>query len=122
MILAALFLLATPAQPPADLQIMISPAFERFAGLADAMCPSQKLRFLTPGDLDDLEESFEAQLSPTDRHRLAAADKGTRGCANQYGGLSCPAQHTLDAMARLDMLSAFTRSACSMSRARATGG
>ena len=92
-------------------QLMISPAYQAFARKADVMCPSQKLRYLHPADLGDMEERFQMALPSRDRRRLAAVDKGFKHCPP--AGMSCPAQHTLGTIAKLGMLDRFTRSACS---------
>lgn len=114
MLLLAALLLSEPARGESrlDFQLMTSAAFERFATRADRTCRSRRLRYLTPADLELEQESFEHALSPVARRRLAAHDKGFKGCGNTDGGLSCPAQHTLDAMIALKLLDRFTRFAC----------
>jgi hypothetical protein len=107
-----LLVLALASAAPPSLQVMNTPAFERFAQVSDRTCPGRDLRFLTPADLSYKQERFEQRLSRATRKRLAQADRHWKGCSNQAGGLSCPAQNTLAALTKLGLLRRFTRFAC----------
>jgi hypothetical protein len=113
MIMLAFLMASVPVAGDGRLsyQLMISPAYNAFARDADLTCPYRKLRYLHPADLGEMEEVFLMALPSRDRRRLAAIDKGFKGCPP--AGMSCPAQHTLGAIVQLGMLGAFTRSACS---------
>lgn len=109
--LVALLLVAAPNDGRLDFQLMTSGAYETFAKRADAICPSRKLRYLHPADLSGIEESFTANLSPSERRRIKIADPEFKSCPP--AGLSCPSQHTLRAIIDAGMLDKFTRAACS---------
>jgi hypothetical protein len=113
MIMLAFLMVSAPVADDRRLsfQLMISPAYQAFARKADRICPSQKMRYLHPGDLGGMEERFLMALPSRDRRRLAALDKGFKDCPP--AGMSCPAQHTLGAIAKSGMLDNFTRYACS---------
>ena len=113
MILVALSLAAASANRPSDLQIMIGPAFQQFARMSERICPARRLRFITPADLDYKEEGFVGRLPRDVRGQVDAANDHGRSCANPNAGLSCPAQHMLDALSKAHQLGAFTRFACS---------
>jgi hypothetical protein len=107
MILPFLALAAATIAPG---QIMAGSAFERFAWQADRSCPARHLRTTTPGDLSWQQESFEGQLNAAARERLAQAGGRQQPCTGN--GLACPTSRSLDAMARMRMLPAFVRYAC----------
>ena len=113
MIVIALLLLSSagnPTLPRADFQEMTGPAFQRFGQIADKICPSRRLRNLYPSNLYDLADTFEKQLSPRRRERVASFDRACAGCPEM--GASCPAQNKLDAIAKVNLLRAFTHFAC----------
>jgi len=103
-----LLLLAEPSR--VDFQLMTSPAYQAFAVKAEASCPSRKLRYLHPADLDGIEEGFASTLTVRARRQVAAFNKGTKGCAP--AGASCPAQHELAAIQKAGLLDAFVTFAC----------
>ena len=103
-----LLLLAGPSR--LDFQLMTSPAYQSFAAKAEASCPSRKLRYLHPADLDDIEENFASSLTVRARRQVAAFNSETRGCPP--AGASCPAQHELAAIERAGLLDAFVTFAC----------
>ncbi|CAN5351482.1 hypothetical protein BH10PSE14_BH10PSE14_15490 [soil metagenome] len=113
MIMLAFLMASVPVASDRRLsfQLMVSPAYQAFARKADLQCLSQKLRYLHPGELGQMEEGFGLTLSTRDRRRLAAVDEGFKDCPP--AGMSCPAQHRLGAIAKLGMLDTFTRYACS---------
>ena len=93
------------------LQVFASPTFERFAAATDAACPVRGLRYVTPGDLDLIEEDFIAAQRRRVRHRISAVDAGPARCAGR-DGLSCPTMATLDAFAATGTLDRFAVFAC----------
>lgn len=93
-----------------DFQLMISPAFQAFAQKGDALCPSRKLRYLHPADLDLDEETFLTALPRPQQRRIGRDSAQFRGCPP--AGLSCPAQRTLKAIIKNGELDSFVRSAC----------
>ncbi len=110
MLLVALLLSAAPVDPD---QTLIGASFEAFARAGEARCPARHLRTISPADLDWEQDVFEERLSASARARLSAARKHDRTCANPDGGLSCPDEQRLDAMARTHLINAFAASACS---------
>ncbi|MGZ2413087.1 hypothetical protein ACUXST_002529 [Sphingomonas sp. F9_3S_D5_B_2] len=107
-----LLLLSAADNPPrAHFQEMTGTTFQRFALIADKVCLSRNLRDLDPSGLVELEEEFEIRLSPQSRKRLTSLDKRWEGCP--IAGASCPGQHTLQALEKLNLLGPFTMFACS---------
>lgn len=93
-----------------DFQFMISPAYEAFAQKGDALCKARKLRYLHPANLEDMEENYLTSLDRHDRHRIKSFNTGFKGCPQM--GASCPAQHTLAAIEKSDLLDGFVQFAC----------
>ena len=104
--------LAVAAAIPHPGQILAGSAFERFASYTDRACASRRLRWITPGDLDWEQETFEDQLRSYEKLRLASANREGVRCSQSKGGLACPTTATLDAMRRTGMLPAFSHFAC----------
>lgn len=109
MLFLVLALAAEIAHPG---QILAGSAFERFASYTDRACASRRLRWITPGDLDWEQETFEDQLRSNEKLRLVSANREGIRCSRSEGGLTCPTTATLDAMRRTGMLPAFSRFAC----------
>jgi hypothetical protein len=100
--------IATPSR--LSFPSMTSPIYRTFADKADKVCPARKLRYLHPADLDGVEEDFLSSLTSRQQHRIASRTESDTGCPQ--AGASCPAQHTLAAIARARQLDAFVRFAC----------
>ena len=113
MLLVALALAAAGVGPadPAPLQILASPAFDRFAAAVYAACPQRRLHFVIPGDLDVIEEDFVAAQSRRGRQQIAAANDGGARCAGRKG-LSCPTTAMLDAFVATGAIERFAAYAC----------
>jgi len=108
LLLAVTLMTATPAAN----QILAGKAFEKLASRTDAICPSRRLRAITPGDLDYVQEGFEEQLSHRALIRLQSVNMADRRCAGR-NGLSCPTTATLEAMDRVGMMAKFSSYICS---------
>ena len=107
---AALTLVLADTPDRLNFQMMTSPAYETFARKAERSCPARKLRYLHPADLDYIEEGFLPSLTRRDRRRVTALNAVSKGCSP--AGASCPAQHTLTAIAKAGLLNSFVRFAC----------
>ncbi len=99
------------ADPADGFRHFASPAFERFAATTDRLCPDRHLAFVTPADLDLIEEDFVAAQPRRDRRRIGAVDAGPSRCAG-HNGLTCPTMATMDALAATNTLDRFAAFAC----------
>jgi hypothetical protein len=93
-----------------DFQLMTSPAYQLFASEGERLCPSQKLRYLHPADLDLIEETFFTTIPRRLQGRIIRESQ-TKSCPP--AGLSCPAQHTLESIIKVGLLKPFMKAACS---------
>jgi len=104
-----LLALALASQPD---QLLAGSAFETLASRTEAICPARKVRAITPGDLDEAEQRFEAQLPHRARSRLQAANTAERRCADR-DGLACPTTATLETIRRIGLMARFASYICS---------
>jgi hypothetical protein len=114
MFLFAMVLAATSYAPE---QVLAGRSFEELASRTDAICPARKVRSITPGDLDYVQEGFEQHLSHRASARLKSANDADRRCAGR-DGLSCPTVATLDAIKRANLMKNFESYICSHPNSR----
>lgn len=100
-------------QAPAPIQVLAGPFFEAFARRTEQLCPVRRLRDVTPGDLDLIQDDFRQRLPAAARRRLTAADRAGQARCDGHNGLSCPTVETLGAMRRTGLLERFAAYACS---------
>lgn len=93
-------------------QVLAGAAFEKFVARSDAICPTIGVRHITPGDLDQKQQSFEESLAPDARKRLASINTADKRCASR-NGLSCLTTATLAAVETSKLLASFSRFVCS---------
>jgi hypothetical protein len=114
MFMLAMIMAATPH---ANEQTLVGKSFERLASRTDAICPARKVRSITPGDLDFVQEKFEGQLPHRTVARLKSADDADIRCVGK-DGLSCRTTATLDAISRVSLMSQFTSYICAHPNSR----
>jgi len=98
--------------PPADGQVLAGAAFERLARKTDKTCKARKVRTITPGDLDYIQEDFENSLPRATQLRLKSVNRAEQKCSGS-NGLSCQTAATLEAFARSGLESSFASYICS---------
>ncbi|MEA9557983.1 hypothetical protein VC273_19440 [Xanthomonas nasturtii] len=106
-----LAILLAAASPDGTQEYAGQAAFEALADQADRRCPAQRIRSITPGDLDFAQDEFQAQLTQRDRMRLSAANTADARCADQ-NGLACQVHATLEAMQKTQLLTRFSAYLC----------
>ena len=109
--------MALTAAAPATEQTLAGKAFEKLASRTDAICPARKVRSITPGDLDYVQEGFEEHLSHRALTRLESANRAPQRCADS-NGLSCQTTVTLETMDRVGMMKDFSSYICSHPNSR----
>jgi len=108
-----LFLALTLASaPPAYGQVLAGAAFEHLVKKTDKTCKARKVKTITPGDLDYIQEDFENSLPRTTQLRLRSVNRAEQKCSGS-NGLSCQTAATLEAFARSGLESSFASYICS---------
>jgi len=103
-----LFLALTLASaPPAYGQVLAGAAFEHLVKKTDKTCKARKVKTITPGDLDYIQEDFENSLPRTTQLRLRSVNRAEQKCSG------CQTAATLEAFARSGLESSFASYICS---------
>ena len=106
-----LLLMLASTVSTAPLQVLESPAFEAVVGKTEAMCPARQFRYITPADLDDVEQDFIGSLSSAEQAKLAASNAADQRCAGR-NGLSCATTATLEALTHRHLTRRFAAFVC----------
>ena len=75
-------------------------------------CKARHLEWISPGDLGDLIEDFEASLAPAARAGLEKANEEKVACRNVVMGATCGNVAALRAMTKVGLLAGFARKVC----------
>lgn len=98
------------------IQIMNGPGFRALLARVAVQCPESRVRFATPATLLDVQDMFQATLDRDALRRFNAAAQKTRdgefpACAARDGA-SCPANATMDALMKAELIKRFAIPVC----------